>query len=77
MHTKDAKSQLQETLQARKLSLPEYRIETEEGPDHARHFEVSCTVAELEVTTRGRGSSRQAAEQEAAARALIVLADDS
>lgn len=74
---RDPKSHLQETLQAAGLSLPEYRIEQAEGPDHAREFEVSCVISERDIRTTGRGSSRQAAEQEAASRALLLLADDS
>ncbi|MGI9291277.1 MAG: ribonuclease III [Gammaproteobacteria bacterium] len=75
--TRDAKSRLQETLQAMRLELPLYTIEHEEGPDHAREFEIACVIAECNIQTTGRGTSRQAAEQEAAAQALLLLADDS
>jgi ribonuclease-3 len=74
---KDPKSRLQESLQAARLSLPEYKIEVEQGPDHARVFEVSCMIDQRDIRTTGRGPSRQIAEQEAAAAALLLLADDS
>ncbi len=74
---KDPKSRLQEALQAAGLDLPSYRVEQEEGPAHAREFEVSCSISEHDLCTTGRGLSRQSAEQEAAAKALLLLADDS
>ena len=74
---KDPKSRLQESLQAAKLSLPEYKIEVEQGPDHAREFEVACLIEQRDIRTTGRGPSRQTAEQEAAAAALLLLEDDS
>lgn len=74
---KDPKSRLQETLQGEGLELPAYRVEQEEGPDHAREFEVSCSIDQHDLRTTGRGFSRQAAEQEAAAKALLLLADDA
>jgi ribonuclease III len=74
---KDPKSRLQEALQAVGLELPHYRVEQEEGPDHAREFEVSCNISEHDLRTTGRGLSRQSAEQDAAAKALLLLADDS
>ena len=73
---KDPKSRLQESLQAAKLSLPEYKIEVEQGPDHAREFEVACLIEQRDIRTTGRGPSRQIAEQEAAAAALLLLAND-
>jgi ribonuclease-3 len=73
---KDPKTLLQEALQAQALPIPEYEVEHEEGPPHARKFEVSCRIAELSICTSGRGSSRRSAEQEAAAQALLLLADD-
>ena len=74
---KDPKSRLQEALQAEGLELPSYEVEHEQGPDHAREFEVSCCISEHDLRTTGRGLSRQSAEQDAAAKALLLLADDS
>ncbi|WP_240906162.1 ribonuclease III [Thermomonas sp. HDW16] len=70
---KDAKTRLQEWLQARQHVLPVYALVEESGDDHARIFRVSCTLAEPAVHTEGEGSSRRAAEQQAAEAALRVI----
>ncbi len=76
--SKDAKTELQEWLQARRLPVPGYRIAATRGEKHAQTFEVECTVPDLALTERGEGRSRRAAEQEAARRLLAVLkANDS
>jgi ribonuclease-3 len=63
---KDAKTQLQEWLQARRQSVPEYRIEATRGRAHDQTFVVVCSVAGFGVEARGEGRSRRTAEQEAA-----------
>jgi ribonuclease-3 len=63
---KDAKTRLQEYLQARGHSLPRYTVERVEGEAHAQTFHVSCEVADLGLHASGSGSSRRRAEQEAA-----------
>jgi ribonuclease-3 len=65
---KDAKTELQEKLQAARRPLPAYRVLSVHGAAHRQSFEVECAVGEL--TARGNGSSRQRAEQEAA-RAML------
>lgn len=70
---KDAKTRLQEWLQARQHPLPVYALLEESGEDHAKVFHVSCTLAHQGMVTRGEGSSRRAAEQVAAEAALSVL----
>lgn len=70
---KDAKTALQEFLQARKASLPAYETVDVRGEAHAQEFEVCCTVEVFSVTTTGRGPSRRAAEQQAAEYALDTL----
>ena len=67
---KDPKTRLQEWLQARQRNLPVYALVEETGDDHARVFKVSCTLAEPPLNTMGEGSSRRAAEQQAAEAAL-------
>jgi len=71
--SKDAKTELQEWLQARKLSVPSYRIVATRGQAHAQTFDVECVVAPLGLTERGEGKSRRIAEQEAARRMLGAL----
>jgi len=63
---KDAKSLLQEFLQGRKIDLPEYTVLATEGEAHCQTFRVSCHITKFQITTEGRGSSRRAAEQQAA-----------
>jgi ribonuclease-3 len=70
---KDSKTRLQEWLQARQRGLPVYTLVEEQGDDHARVFRVSCRVAEPAITTEGEGSSRRAAEQQAAEAAMQVI----
>jgi len=70
---KDAKTQLQEYLQGRKLSLPKYSVIATQGEAHAQVFVVECQIAQLNVTTRGEGSSRRIAEQVAAEAAYNQL----
>ena len=71
--SKDAKTELQEWLQARKLPVPAYRITATRGQAHAQTFEVECAVAALGLAQHGEGRSRRAAEQEAARRMLDAL----
>lgn len=71
--TKDAKTELQEWLQARRLPVPSYRIASTRGQAHAQTFEVECAVPALSLTETGEGRSRRVAEQEAAHRMLVAL----
>ncbi len=70
---KDAKTELQEWLQARRISVPAYRITATRGQAHAQTFEVECAVPSLGLAERGDGRSRRIAEQEAARRLLELL----
>lgn len=70
---KDAKTALQEWLQGRRLPLPHYQLLETHGNAHAQEFVVACNIPALDVTVTGRGSSRRAAEQEAAQAALARL----
>ncbi len=70
---KDAKTRLQEWLQARQLALPGYALLEESGDDHDKRFRVGCTVIDPPVSGEGGGSSRRAAEQAAAEAALAQL----
>ena len=70
---KDAKTELQEWLQARRLPVPAYRIVATRGQAHAQTFDVECAVAMLGLAELGEGRSRRTAEQEAARRMLDKL----
>ncbi len=67
---KDPKTLLQELLQSRHVPLPKYAVIATQGAAHDQKFEVECLIPELSVRTLGEGSSRRAAEQEAAQRAF-------
>jgi ribonuclease-3 len=71
--SKDAKTELQEWLQARRLAVPTYRISATRGQAHAQTFEVECAVPALGMAESGEGRSRRMAEQEAARRMLDAL----
>ncbi|MFZ2650424.1 MAG: ribonuclease III [Burkholderiaceae bacterium] len=71
--SKDAKTELQEWLQARHLAVPSYTIVATRGQAHAQTFEVECAVPTLGLTELGEGRSRRVAEQEAARRMLAAL----
>ncbi|WP_213950158.1 ribonuclease III [Luteibacter sp. dw_328] len=72
--SKDAKTKLQEWLQGRGLPLPIYELTDSYGEDHAKIFDVSCTIDEPEpIRVEGRGGSRRAAEQDAAETVLRRL----
>lgn len=63
---KDPKTLLQEHLQARRIALPTYSVIEIQGEAHAQSFQVECAIPALKITTRGEGSSRRNAEQQAA-----------
>lgn len=63
---KDDKTQLQEYLQAKKCALPVYKLVKKSGKDHAQVFHVSCQVSGIDFISKGQGSSRRKAEQQAA-----------
>ncbi len=67
---RDAKSELQERVQALGHRPPVYRVVESGGPSHDTWFEVEVTVGDRRVA-RGRGRSKRAAERAAAAEALL------
>ena len=69
---KDAKSRLQEWLQARKFPLPMYNIKVT-GEAHAQTFTVMCSIEGLPHTAKGVSTTRRRAEQIAAERFLELL----
>ncbi len=76
LEQKDPKSRLQEYLQARHLSLPDYTIVEVTGDPHAQHFIVKCVVPDMPQEAIGHGGSRQKAEQDAAACLLRAITDN-
>lgn len=70
---KDAKTALQEALQAQRLPLPQYTVLRIGGEPHRQTFYVQCDVGTHGVSVQGQGASRRAAEQDAAAQALAQI----
>ncbi|MEY3667177.1 MAG: hypothetical protein RL572_717 [Pseudomonadota bacterium] len=70
---KDAKTALQELLQARSLPVPEYEVVAVEGTDHEQNFVVQCRTALTPQAMTGSGRSRRLAEQDAAGQVLQAL----
>ena len=63
---KDPKTRLQEYLQAQKFDLPQYKVVSINGKEHAQIFQVDCLVKELNLRISAQGSSRRSAEQKGA-----------
>ena len=68
----DAKTTLQEVIQSQCGVVPEYRLISESGPDHAKVF-VYEVWSEGKLLGSGRGGSKKSAEQEAAYQALLKM----
>lgn len=64
---KDPKTRLQELLQGRRLALPKYQLIATNGDAHEQTFVVDCVLESLQISTRGNGTNRRMAEQQAAA----------
>ena len=62
----DAKTRLQEWLQARGEPLPEYTVVSISGQDHDQCFQVRCKLTERGMSTEASGAARRKAEQLAA-----------
>jgi ribonuclease-3 len=65
----DPKSHLQEVVQAQGGGTPQYRVLSEEGPDHDKTFTVGAYVDD-KLVGEGTGPSKQAAQVAAATTAL-------
>ena len=68
----DYKTRLQELMQVRSRTAPRYRVVREDGPDHAKVFEVEVSVGG-ELFARASGRSKKEAEQAAAQKTLAML----
>ena len=68
----DCKTSLQEVIQGHYEDELNYRLVSEEGPDHDKKFSVEARIGE-KVIGRGIGHTKKAAEQEAAYQALLLL----
>ncbi len=67
----DYKSLLQELVQDKTTTTPQYKVINEIGPDHDKTFEISLSILGVDVT--GLGKNKKAAEQDAAKKSLKML----
>jgi ribonuclease-3 len=72
---KDAKSALQEMLQAEGDKPPVYRLTRRTGPDHAATYEVEASSSDGRVLATGKGGSIKTAEFAAARQAFVALSE--
>ena len=70
---KDAKTELQEWLQGRKMRLPQYKVVATIGAAHKQSFDVECEIPELRLSERGSGGSRRSGDQAAASAMLLTI----
>jgi ribonuclease-3 len=73
---KDYKTRLQEVIQSREKTVPHYRLEAAEGPDHNKRFRVSVWLKD-QLLALGSGPTKKSAQQQAAGRALRLLEGES
>lgn len=73
---KDAKTRLQEHLQAIGRPIPTYSLRDVTGAEHDPLFLAECMLPDTSLCTRGSGGSRRAAEQAAAHAMLLALGED-
>ena len=71
----DAKTKLQEIVQAKKLPLPEYEIIAEDGPPHDRLFTIKCNIDLLNLTATATAKTKKEAGQLVAAKIINMIYD--
>ncbi len=67
----DPKSRFQEAAQEHMGVTPSYKVLSEEGPDHAKEFDVGVFLGKEKVAS-GKGTSKQEAQVAAAEAAIAV-----
>ena len=70
---KDPKTKLQEYLQGRKISLPQYEVIATTGQSHNQEFTVRCLTSAIDKEVVSKGTSRRKAEQAAAEQVLAII----
>lgn len=70
---KDPKTRLQEYLQGRKISLPNYDVIDTKGQSHNQEFTVRCQTSVINEEVIAKGTSRRKAEQAAAQKILALI----
>jgi ribonuclease-3 len=68
----DSKTKIQELAQAKYKTTPIYKVIAEHGPDHDKKFVVAVKI-KGKVIGKGKGSSKQKAEEAAATKGLEYI----
>ena len=68
---RDSKSLVQEKAQEFNNVTPAYKVLSESGPDHDKHFTIGILFGGVQIA-EGKGKSKQEAEQSAALNALKI-----
>ncbi|MBF0273640.1 MAG: ribonuclease III [Nitrospinae bacterium] len=66
------KGTLQQFVQKEYKTLPEYTVESEDGPCHEKIYTISCSILNEKYAV-GKGNSKKVAEQNAAQKTLEML----
>jgi len=72
----DSKTKIQEMAQAKYKVTPVYEVVDEKGPDHDKEFTVVVKV-NTNVIGKGKGSSKQRAEEDAATKGIEYIKKDN
>lgn len=70
---KDNKTLLQEYLQAKQISLPQYTVIATYGATHNQKFKIECLIKKLNIKVFGFAENKRAGEQAAAKLALDLI----
>lgn len=70
---KDPKTELQELLQGKGLSLPLYELVEARGNDHEKIFVARCVVQGSDISATGEAGNRRQAESRAAKQVLELI----
>ncbi len=74
---KDAKTRLQELLQSNGVAVPKYVLQGKAGKSGNEIFTVECFVENCDLSFQGTGKNRRRAEQDAAQKAYVYMANKS
>lgn len=72
----DSKTKIQEMAQAKYKVTPIYEVIDEQGPDHDKEFTVVVKIEKREIG-KGKGSSKQRAEEDAATKGIEYIKKDN
>jgi ribonuclease-3 len=69
----DYKTELQEWLQAKKMSLPIYEVIAQNGPPHDTIFTIRCTIKDLSLSAQAQAKKKKEASQLVASKIIDLI----